>query len=74
VAAAFEEVGLDWRDYVRFDEALSRGASDSPALVGDSSKARETLGWEPEVGFRDLVSQMVQADLERLKDQAASAR
>ena len=74
VAAAFEEVGLDWHDYVRFDEALSRGASDSPALVGDSSKARETLGWELEVGFRDLVSQMVQADLELLKDQAASAR
>jgi GDPmannose 4,6-dehydratase len=74
VAAAFEEVGLDWRDYVRFDERFARGAADSRVLVGDPSKARVTLGWEPEVGFRELVSQMVQADLALLKDQAASAR
>jgi GDPmannose 4,6-dehydratase len=74
VAAAFEEVGLDWRDYVRFDERFARGSADARELVGDASKARETLGWEPEVGMRELVSQMVQADLELLKDQAASAR
>jgi GDPmannose 4,6-dehydratase len=74
VAVAFEEVGLDWRDYVRFDERFARGPAQSRELVGDPSKARERLGWEPEVGFRDLVSQMVHADLAQLKDQAASAR
>ena len=74
VAAAFEEVGLDWREYVRYDAAFARGAADSPKLVGDPSKAREQLGWEPEIGFREVVRLMVQADLELLKDQAASAR
>ena len=66
VAAAFEEVGLDWREHVRFDESLGRGASDAPALVGDSRKARERLGWEPAVRFRELVRLMVEADLAAL--------
>jgi len=74
VAAAFEEVGVDWRERVRFDESFARGAADSPELVGDPSKARERLGWEAEVGFRDLVRLMVQADVELLRDQAASPR
>jgi GDPmannose 4,6-dehydratase len=74
VAAAFEEVGLEWRDHVRYDESLGRGASDSPALIGDPTKARERLGWEPEVGFRDLVRLLVESDLELLRSQAASAR
>jgi GDPmannose 4,6-dehydratase len=74
VAAAFEEVGLDWREHVRFDQSFSRGATDAPALVGDPTKARERLGWEPKVRFRDLVRLMVQADLELLEAQAASAR
>jgi GDPmannose 4,6-dehydratase len=71
VAAAFEEVGLDWREHVRFDERFARGASDSPALVGDPSKARERLGWEPEVRFRELVRLMVQADLASLGGERA---
>ena len=74
VAASFEEVNLDWRAHVRFDEAFARGATASPALVGDASKAREQLGWEPEVRFRDLVRLMVEADVEALRAQAASAR
>ena len=52
VAAAFDEVGVDWRERVRFDESFARGAADSPELVGDPSKARDRLGWEAEVGFR----------------------
>ena len=68
------EVGLDWRDRVRFDESFARGATDSPELVGDPSKARDRLGWKPEVGFEELVRMMVEADLELLKDQAASPR
>jgi GDPmannose 4,6-dehydratase len=74
VASAFEEVSVDWRDRVRFDESFARGAADSPELVGEPSKARDRLGWEAEVGFRDLVRLMVQADIELLRDQAASPR
>jgi GDPmannose 4,6-dehydratase len=74
VAAAFDEVGVDWRERVRFDESFARGAADSPELVGDPTKARDRLGWEAEVGFRDLVRLMVQADVELLRDQAASPR
>jgi GDPmannose 4,6-dehydratase len=72
VAAAFEHVGLDWRDHVRYDESLSRGPSDSPLLVGDRTKIRDRLGWEPEIGFDDLVRTMVDADLADLKAQAAA--
>jgi GDPmannose 4,6-dehydratase len=73
VAAAFRHVGLDWRDYVRHDESLSRGASDSPELVGDPTKVRERLGWEPEVHFDELVRMLVDADLAALKAQAAAS-
>jgi GDPmannose 4,6-dehydratase len=72
VTAAFDHVGLDWRDHVRFDEAFARGASDSPLLVGDSTKIRDRLGWEPEVAFDELVGMMVEADLTELKAQAAT--
>ncbi|MGH3080768.1 MAG: GDP-mannose 4,6-dehydratase [Gaiellaceae bacterium] len=73
VAAAFEHVGLDWRDYVRHDESLSRGQADSPVLVGDPTKIRERLGWEPEVRFDELVRRLVDADVQQLQA-AASAR
>jgi len=74
VAAAFHEVGLDWREHVRFDESFARGAADSPELVGDPAKVRERLGWQAKTGFDDLVQMMVRADLALLKDQAASPR
>jgi len=61
--SAFGAVGLDWRDHVRHDESLGRGPTDAPALVGDPARARERLGWRPQVGFDELVSMMVQADL-----------
>jgi GDPmannose 4,6-dehydratase len=73
VAAAFSHVGLDWREHVRYDEALSRGAADSPVLVGDPSKIREHLGWEPDVRFDELVRRLVDADVELLRDQAAAS-
>ena len=72
VAAAFEHVGLDWREHVRFDDQFARGASDAPALVGDPSKIRERLGWEPEVRFDELVKMLVDADVEELRAQAAA--
>jgi GDPmannose 4,6-dehydratase len=73
VAAAFEHVGLDWREYVRHDESLSRGAADSPELVGDPTKIRERLGWEPDVRFEELVRRLVDVDVAELQA-AASAR
>ncbi len=72
VAAAFGHVGLDWREHVRHDESLGRGAADSRVLVGDPSHARERLGWEPNVRFDELVRMLVDADIERLRDQAAA--
>jgi GDPmannose 4,6-dehydratase len=72
VAAAFEHVGLDWREHVRFDEEFARGASDAPALVGDASKIRERLGWEPEVRFDELVKMLVDADVEELRAETAA--
>jgi GDPmannose 4,6-dehydratase len=73
VALAFEHVGLDWRDHVVADEGLKRGASEIWLQLGDPSRAREGLGWEPTVGFAELVRLMVDADLERLRAQVARA-
>jgi GDPmannose 4,6-dehydratase len=72
VAAAFDHVGLDWRNHVSYDESLSRGAVDPPALVGDPSKIRRRLGWEPEVGFSELVRMLVDADVADLRAQTAA--
>lgn len=69
---AFEHVGLDCGRYVRVNPEFFRPA-EAAVLVGNSAKARETLGWEPEVGFDQLIGMMVDADLERLAP-AASGR
>jgi GDPmannose 4,6-dehydratase len=61
---AFAEVGLpDWRSYVRQDPRFFRPA-EVDLLIGDSSKARDRLGWTPEVDFPGLVKMMVAHDLE----------
>lgn len=59
---AFGRVGLDWRDYVETDPRYFRPA-EVDYLLGDASKARTMLGWEPEVGFDELVAMMVDSDL-----------
>jgi GDPmannose 4,6-dehydratase len=64
---AFARVGLDWEEHVRVDETLVRGKAELHDLVGDSSKARDRLGWEPTVDFEGLVHMLVDADLERLR-------
>jgi GDPmannose 4,6-dehydratase len=64
---AFDHVGLDPEDYVQIDSSLERGKAELHDLVGDPSKARERLGWEPTVGFEELVHRLVDADLERLQ-------
>lgn len=64
---AFDHVGLsDWQKYVHQDPAFLRPA-EVDLLVGDPSKARADLGWEPKVQFADLVRMMVDADLARAK-------
>jgi GDPmannose 4,6-dehydratase len=65
VEEAFGGAGLDWRKYVVQDPALMRPA-EVDLLVGDPAKARRVLGWEPEVGFKELVRRMVEADLQRV--------
>ncbi len=62
---AFGYAGLDWQEYVEIDPKLFRPA-EVDHLCGDSSKARQVLGWEPKVAFRELIEMMVQADLDRL--------
>lgn len=64
VERAFGIVGLDWEKYVEIDPTLFRPA-EVDYLEADASRAAETLGWEPEIGFDDLVEEMVRADCQR---------
>lgn len=59
---AFSYVGLGWKDYVEIDPKYCRPAEVN-LLVGDASKAKEKLGWEPKIKFKDLVRLMVDADM-----------
>jgi GDPmannose 4,6-dehydratase len=65
VETAFGHVGLDWQKYVRIDPAFLRPA-EVDHLIGDASKAKRVLGWEPSVSFEGLVSMMVDADIAAL--------
>jgi GDPmannose 4,6-dehydratase len=73
VELAFEHAGLDWQKYVQLDPALIRPA-EVDHLIGDSSKARATLGWRPTIDFPGLVRMMVDADLERVQSQRAEGK
>ena len=68
---AFTHVGLNWRDYAVRDPKFMRPA-EVDLLVGDSSKAKSILGWEPEVSFEELIGLMVDADLKKLRDDPSS--
>ncbi len=72
-AVAFAHAGLDWRQHVREDPLLLRPA-EVDQLVGDSTKARAHLGWEPTVGFRQLIELMVDADLNLVRRDIASGQ
>ncbi len=63
VEVAFTHVGLDYRDYVVIDSRYMRPA-EVDLLVGDPSKARREIGWEPAVSFEELVRMMVDVDME----------
>jgi len=64
--SAFARVGLDWKKFVEIDPRYHRPA-EVDLLIGDYSKARHQLGWEPKTKFVDLVKLMVDADVELLR-------
>ena len=63
--SAFGHVGMAWRDFVRQDPRLMR-ISEPGLLVGDASKARETLGWKPTISFRNMIAEMTDAEIQKL--------
>jgi GDPmannose 4,6-dehydratase len=65
VEEAFAHVDLDWKEYVKHDPRYERPA-EVDLLIGDASKAKKFLGWEPKVRFKELVRIMVDADMELL--------
>jgi GDPmannose 4,6-dehydratase len=73
VDVAFSHVGLDPAEYVGTDPAYFRPA-EVDHLIGDYSKAKAQLGWEPRTSFDELVRLMVDADLELLERRAAAQR
>jgi len=64
--SAFAIAGLDYRDHVKIDKFFYRPA-ETDLLVGDASKARRVLGWQPTYSFSDLVTEMVQSDIAALE-------
>jgi GDPmannose 4,6-dehydratase len=72
VELAFGHVGLEWERYVRIDPSLLRPA-EVDRLIGDASKAKAALGWQPTVSFERLIQMMVDEDLARLSRVVPSA-
>jgi len=69
---SFARAGLDWEKYVKVDKKFYRPA-EVQLLLGDSNKAREKLGWVPEVDFKGLMEMMVDADLALVEKQIKNA-
>ncbi len=65
---AFSSVDLDWRNHVVVDERFMRPA-EVDLLVGDASKARDTLGWQPETSFEQMITDMVSHDIDLIRSQ-----
>jgi GDPmannose 4,6-dehydratase len=70
--AVFESLDLDWNDYVEIDPMYFR-PSEVDVLLGDPSKAKEKLGWQPKTTFSDLAKLMTEADFELAKKELAIA-
>ncbi len=70
VEEAFKHVGLNWKKYVKFDERYLRPA-EVDLLIGDASKAKKKLGWQPKTTFKELVKIMVDADVADLEQRLA---
>src|SRR3954462_12629980 len=74
VEVAFDQAGIDdWEQYVKIDPAFVRPA-EVDLLIGDPSKAKRDLGWEPQTSFEQLIRLMVDADLELVAREAAYAQ
>lgn len=74
VITAFAHVGIsDWESYVKIDPRLFRPA-EVDRLIGDASRARQQLGWHPRVSFEELVSMMVENDLQQVSNPASNGR
>ena len=71
VKTAFDHVELDWREHVTTDPRFLRPA-EVDQLIGNSSRARAELGWQPQVDFKGLITMMVDADLERHRSGSAA--
>lgn len=67
---AFSYVGLDWQEYTKHDDRYNR-PSEVDQLLGDPSKAKRVLGWEPKVTFKALVKMMMDADMELARKELA---
>ncbi|MCP4503374.1 MAG: GDP-mannose 4,6-dehydratase [Deltaproteobacteria bacterium] len=63
---AFAHADLDWEKYVEIDQRYFR-PTEVDLLLGDATKAKEKLGWEPKVSFKELVAMMVDSDMERIR-------
>jgi GDPmannose 4,6-dehydratase len=70
VETAFARADLDWKEYVKHDDRYERPA-EVDLLIGDASKAKKVLDWEPKVRFHELVRIMVDADMELLSRSGA---
>jgi GDPmannose 4,6-dehydratase len=72
VQIAFGHAGLNWERHVRVDPVLLRPA-EVEHLLGDATRARQKLGWQPQVDFKELIEMMVDADIARLSTSPARA-
>jgi len=72
VQESFGCLDLNWEDHVKYDQRYERPA-EVELLIGDPSKAKEKLGWEPKVKFKELVRLMIESDLELAKREAHNA-
>ncbi|HVF67302.1 MAG TPA: GDP-mannose 4,6-dehydratase [Pyrinomonadaceae bacterium] len=70
---AFARAGLDWERYVKVDEMFYRPA-EVDLLIGDASKTRDLLGWQPRHSFEELINQMVDSDVAALERNTSEAR
>ncbi|HNY42983.1 MAG TPA: GDP-mannose 4,6-dehydratase, partial [Bryobacteraceae bacterium] len=73
LASSFGALGLEWQKYVKFDERFIRPA-EVDLLIGDYSKAKAKLGWEPQTRMHALAKLMVDSDLQLATAEAAAAK
>jgi GDPmannose 4,6-dehydratase len=69
----FDELGIDWRKYVVFEDRYTR-PKEVPALLGDPSKIKQTLGWEPEININKLIEEMIESVMEEEAPKATNRR